>query len=134
MRKEKALIDMLRGLVDLLAEEAQRNPDFSSKLDALLAPLSERKTSKKVASARIDQIDLPDVHLELQARSETDFRLWLRDQDIAVLRTIVRAEDLDAKRRTDKWKDAEKLADFIADGLRMRQTRGAAFIRKGEDQ
>ena len=39
MRKEKALIGLLRGLVYLLAEESERNPEFSNKLDTLLSEL-----------------------------------------------------------------------------------------------
>ncbi|PXF60168.1 MAG: hypothetical protein C4B58_01365 [Deltaproteobacteria bacterium] len=59
---------------------------------------------------------------------QTDFRLWLRDQPIPVLRAIIRTEDFDATRRTAKWKEAEKLAEFIADRLRDRKARGSAFI------
>ena len=40
----------------------------------------------------------------------------------------IRAQDLDSTRRTVKWKDAEKLAGFVADGLRARLSRGSAFI------
>ncbi|MBI1762163.1 MAG: hypothetical protein HYR56_12090 [Acidobacteria bacterium] len=128
MRKEKALIDLLRGLVDLLAEESARNLEFSSKLEALLSELPEKKAKpKKTPTVRLPK-NLPDIHAEWNSRDETDFRLWLRDQSIPVLRAIIRAEDMDATRRTAKWKEAEKLADFIADGLRARQSRGSAFI------
>lgn len=133
MRKEKALIGLLHGLVDLLAEESARNPDFSAKLDTLLSELPQRKgTSKRVAAARPPE-QLPDIHLEWNAREEVDFRLWLRDQPIPVLRVIIRKEDLDPTRRTAKWKEAEKLAGFIADSLRSRQSRGSAFIGRGQD-
>jgi hypothetical protein len=131
MRKEKALISMLRGLVELLAEESARNPEFSSRLEALLGGLSERKATPK--KARISSLpeELPDVHAEWKVRDETDFRHWLRDQPIPVLRAVIRTEDIDATRRTPKWKEAEKLADFITDSLRARQSRGSAFIGRG---
>lgn len=133
MRKEKALIGLLHGLVDLLAEESARNPEFSAKLDALLSELPQRKgASKKMASTQPPE-QLPDIHAERNARGETDFRLWLRGQSIPVLRAIIRTEDLDATRRTAKWKEAEKLAAFIADSLRSRQSRGSAFISRGQD-
>src|SRR5262245_36009845 len=128
MRKEKALIEMLRGLVDLLAEESARNPEFSSKLEALLSELPERKSTSRKAPAKPLPKDLPDIHAEWKARDEIDFRLWLRDQPIPTLRAVIRTEDLDATRRTAKWKEAEKLANFIADSLRARQSRGSAFI------
>lgn len=128
MRKEKALIGLLRGLVDLLAEESARNPEFSSKLDTLLSELPEKTATAKRAARTTSPEHLPDIHGEWNVRGETNFRLWLRDQPIPVLRALIRAEDVDATRRTVKWKEAEKLADFIADNLRARQSRGAAFI------
>ena len=131
MRKEKALIGLLRSLVDLLAEESARNPEFSSKLDTLLSGLPEKKTTTKKAAKATPPEHLPDIHAEWIARGEMDFRLWLRDEPVPVLRAVIRAEDLDATRRTVKWKEAEKLADFIADSLRARQSRGSAFIGRG---
>jgi hypothetical protein len=128
MRKEKALIGLLRGLVDLLAEESARNVEFASKLDTLLSELPGRKATPNRSTTLPPPERLPDVHAECNTRGETDFRLWLRDQPIAVLRAIIRSEDLDATRRTAKWKEAEKLAEFIADSLRARQSRGSAFI------
>ena len=131
MRKEKALIGLLRNLADLLIEESARNPEFSSKLDTLLSELPEKKATAKKAAKAIPPEHLPDIHVEWTARGETDFRLWLRDQPVPVLRAVIRAEDLDATRRTVKWKEAEKLADFIADSRRARQSRGSAFIGRG---
>lgn len=131
MRKEKALIGLLRSLVDLLTEESARNPEFSSKLDALLSELPEKKTTAKRTAKTTPPEHLPDIHAEWTARGETDFRLWLRDQPVPVLRALVRAEDLDTTRRTVKWKEAEKLANFITDSLRARQSRGSAFIGRG---
>ena len=128
MRKEKALIGLLRGLVYLLAEESERNPEFSNKLDTLLSELPEKKMTANKAAKTTPPEHLPDIHAEWIARGEIDFRLWLRDQPVPVLRAVIRAEDLDATRRTTKWKAAEKLADFITDSLRARQSRGSAFI------
>lgn len=134
MRKEKALISLLRGLVDLLADESARNPEFSCKLETLLSNLPEHKNSTKRVAKTLPPEQLTDIHAEWNARGETDFRLWLRDQSIPVLRTIIRAEDLDASRRTTKWKEAEKLADFIAENLRARQARGSAFIGRSNKE
>lgn len=131
MRKEKALIGLLRGLVGLLAEESARNPEFSSKLDNLLSELPEKTTTAKRAAKTTPPVHLPDIHTEWNARGDTDFRLWLRDQQVPMLRALIRAEDLDATRRTVKWKEPEKLANFIADSLRARQARGSAFIGRG---
>ncbi|MDA8390217.1 MAG: hypothetical protein M0Z76_05750 [Gammaproteobacteria bacterium] len=130
MRNEKALINLLRGLVDLLADEAGRNPDFAARLDDVLAslPAGSAKLPKQRATP---PAELPDIHAEWNQRSETDFRLWLRDQPMPVLRALVRTHDFDPTRRTTKWKEAEKLADFIADGLKARRARGSSFLGRG---
>lgn len=129
MRSEKALVALLRDLVQLLADESGRNPAFAERLDSLLSvlPESRRPTAAKRA-ARDTRATLPDVHAEWAARGETDFRLWLRDQPVPTIRALIRAQDLDPARRTGKWKDGEKLADFVAEGLRARLSRGSAFI------
>lgn len=127
MRKEKALIGMLRGLVELITQEATRNPEFSKQLDSLLSGLPESKVVAK-KTLKNSGVSLPDIHAELSLRGDTEFRFWLRDQPIDILRAIIRKEDLDAAHRTTKWRDAEKLANFIADNLRARQARGSSFI------
>lgn len=134
MRKEKALTGLLRRLVDLLATESASNPEFARKLDTVLSGLPKSKAGPKRSATIPSPEPLPDIHREWNAREETDFRLWLRDQPIRVLRAVIRAEDLDATRRTAKWKETEKLAEFIADSLRARQSRGSAFIGRGIQQ
>ena len=134
MRKEKELINMLRSLVDLLAEESSRNQDFAQRLDNLLSELPEKKIVKKKTNPKPSPEQLPDIHAEWNARGDTDFRLWLKDLQVAVLRAIIRVEDFDAARRTTKWKEAEKLSEFIADRLRDRQSRGSAFIGRNTGQ
>lgn len=129
MRKEKALVALLRGLADIVAAEAARNPDFGARVDQLLEPIPEHRKSKPRKTGRRGDEALPDVYAEWSARGETDFRLWLRGQPIPTIRAVIRAHDLDATRRTVKWKEPEKLADYVAENLRARLSRGAAFIR-----
>jgi hypothetical protein len=129
MRKEKTLIGLLRGLVNLLAEESARNPEFAGRVDALLSDLPERKGKHTKSEQPASPEQLPDIHAEWNARGDAEFRLWLRDQPTSVLRAVIRAQDLDPTRRTIKWREPEKLADFIADGLSARLSRGSAFIR-----
>ena len=131
MRKEKELIGLLRGLVALLAEEAARNPEFATRLEELLSRLPERGIIPGGPHKRSAPLPLPDVHAELAARGENEFRQWLRDQPIPVLRALIRVHDLDSTRRTTKWKEALKLADFVVQGLRARLARGSAFIGRG---
>ena len=129
MRNQKALVRLLRGLVELLADESERNPAFAERLDSLLSVLPEaRRRQASKQAARDTRTILPDVHAEWNARGDTDFRLWLRDQPIPTIRAVIRAQDFDPTRRTSRWMDPEKLADFIAESLRARLSRGSAFI------
>lgn len=129
MRKEKQLIEMLRRLVTLLAEESARNPDFALKVDALLSVLPD----KKKPSVRLKKSEKPlalDVYAEWSNRGEAEFRLWIRHQPIPALRAVISSEDFDPTRRTAKWKEAEKLAEFISDGIAARLSRGSAFMSR----
>lgn len=129
MRKDKALISLLRGLAELLSEESARNPEFARKLESLLSDPPERRAKPPKVETQTSPEQLPDIHAEWNARGDSEFRLWLRDQPTPVLRAVIRAQDLDPTRRTVKWREAEKLAEFIADGLSARLSRGSAFIR-----
>jgi hypothetical protein len=128
MRKEKTLAGVLRALADLLTEEAAQNPKFAEGLAGLLYDGTEPKPKPTKAKAA-PPVQAPDIHAEWTVRGEAEFRLWLKDQPVPVLRAIIRKEDLDSTRRTAKWSEPEKLAGFIADGLSGRLSRGAAFIR-----
>ena len=134
MRKEKELINMLRGLVNLIADESAQNKEFADKLEILLSELPQKKNKPKKTKQKLSREKLPDIHAELNTRGDTEFRLWLRDQPVPVLRALIRAEDFDATRRTTKWKEPEKLADYIADKLRERQARGSAFLGRKSGQ
>jgi len=133
MRKQTSLVKALHRLADLLAEEASRNPDFAARLDGVLADMIPAKPVQAGRTAKLRPA-MPDIYAERNARGESEFRLWLREQPIDVLRAIVSGHDLDAARRTSKWKDADKLAAFIADQLQLRSARGASFLRSGSTE
>ena len=128
--KRKRLMSLLRGLVDLLVEETDRNPAFSDKLEQLLTVLPARgrppRPFRKSAS-----VPPPDLYAEHAARGETDLLVWLRDLPVSTLRSLIRTNDFDPTRRTSNWRETEKLAAFIVDSLRSRMTRGLAFMTKG---
>ena len=130
MRKEKALVTMLNSLAKLLSDEAGRNPEFANRLDSILSPLQPERTAPR--PGKPDQLELPDVYAEFSSRGESEFRLWLRDQPVPVLYALIRRHDLDATRRSSKWKDPEKLSAYIADQLRSRLSRGSGFLSGGD--
>ena len=125
MRNEKSLIDLLRGLTGLLAEEAARNEDFARKLDELLVVLPQAKAAKAPKAA----VALPDIHAEWAARGDVEFPVWLSGLPVPVLRAIIKREDLDSARKSARWK-VDKLAELIANGLAGRRSRGGGFLTK----
>lgn len=138
MRSEQPVIALLEGLVALIKDEAAHNPAFAAKLNALLQPFdaatdARPKAPKPPKPPKPEDIDVPDVRVELDARGEEGFRTWLHAQPSDMLKAIIRREGFDPARRAAKWKDEKKLVTFIVDALRARMSRGSAFIgRKHE--
>lgn len=128
MRRENAIIRFARGLIDLVAEEAARNAEFSQKLDELFESYGQKKVRNDRRTEPKEEVILPDIHAEWRARGETEFRFWINEQSVAALRMLIRAHELDPTRRTEKWRDAEKLGSYIADQLRGRFKRGSGFM------
>lgn len=127
MRNQKALINVLQGLVKLLSEEVERNPRFADSLDDLLSPLAAgNPPTKRKQGPAVNT--LPDIHTEYSTKGESGLRQWLREQPIEVLRALIRVHDFDARRRTAKWKNAEQLSEFIVEQLRARLARGSGFL------
>ncbi|MBT9137094.1 MAG: hypothetical protein DDT34_02181 [Firmicutes bacterium] len=131
MREEKAVGRLLRKLTDLIVEEAESNEVFAQRLRAALSELSLPAAPRPQKAPDSPKPNLPDVHAELASRGESEFRLWLLGQSREVLRAIIRSEDIDPTRRTAKWKDVDKLADYVAESLKSRQQRGASFLTTG---
>ncbi len=128
MRKEKALIALLADFVRLVGEEAARNLEFAIRLDALLSPIPDVRTTAKQRVRAPNPENLPDIHAEFNSRGEQEFQLWLRDQPVTTLRALIRRHDLDAARRAAKWKDPDKLSAFITEQISARLSRGSGFL------
>lgn len=131
MREEKAVGRLLRKLADLIVEEAELNEAFAQRLRAALSELSPPATPRPQKAPDTQKANLPDVHAEMASRGESEFRLWLLGQSREVLKAVIRSEDIDPTRRTAKWKEVDKLADYIAESLKSRQQRGASFLNAG---
>ena len=76
-------------------------------------------------------VDKAPAVVVLVASTLTDCQC-LTGQPVNVLRALIRTHDLDSTRRTVKWKEGEKLAAFIAEGMRARLARGSSFIGRGQ--
>jgi uncharacterized protein YodC (DUF2158 family) len=132
MPKEKALAGLLGELAEEIVEEYKRNPLFARRLNAVLkvVPVSgEKRPPRSGPRSTSLSVPIPDIYREFESRPEAEFRLWAQQLPVQVLREIVRAHDFDAARRTSKWTDPEKLANFLSDQLAARVNRGSAFLR-----
>jgi hypothetical protein len=87
-----------------------------------------RFSSKNDSTANLGAAEVPDSFAEWKARQQSDFVLWLRDQPTTILRAEIKAHEFDPSNRTSKWKDPEKLAQFITEQIRARARRGASFL------
>lgn len=130
MRKEKILIKMLRDIADLLNDESARNPQFANQLGLIISEITKQDDTKRRPSKAKVNGQIPDIHSEWSTRGELEFRLWLRDQPIEILKSIIKQQGFDPTYKTQKWKEAEKLSDFITNGLLARLSKGSAFISK----
>ena len=128
MRKEKVLIKVLRDLANLLSEESEKNTEFAIRLETILTEAGIQIGRSKSSIPNKRNAPIIDVYNEWNARGESEFRLWLKDQPLAEIRLIIRQQDFDPTRKTAKWKESEKLSDFVVRCLNSRLSRGSAFI------
>jgi hypothetical protein len=135
MQATKKLSRVLRDLVTLLEEEASRNPAFAERLEEITTALPER-FSKRPGRARLNEpANVPDVLAEFQTRGADEFRFWLRDFSLPVLKAIVKRNGFDPARATQRWTEPDKFVTLITEQVRARLKRGSAFItskREGE--
>lgn len=126
MRNEKVLLNLLKGLVSVVQEEAEKNPEFANRLDQLMATVPSKEASGKRFRQAVTVV--PDVYSEFASRGENDFKAWLTSQRLDTLKAIVRKHDFDATRRTSKLKDTTKLVELITSQIRARSARGSGFL------
>lgn len=127
MQPTQKLSRLLRGLLALVNEEADRNPDFAARLAELLEESGNKeRTTHAKPSATDDPV--PDVFALYQDKGDEEFRFSLRAFDLATLKRIVRANGFDPGKTTRKWTDPDKYVALIADQTAARLRRGSSFL------
>jgi len=132
MREEKVLISLLRRLAALVEEEANQNPHFSERLDAILSQVPRRDAARKKPQFETYAGELPDIFTEWKARGAGEFELWLRDLGVPVLRALIKHHGFDSSKRSKKWDDPMKLAHLVSQQLQARMNRGSSFLNPTE--
>jgi hypothetical protein len=121
----KKLRAFLRRLADLIADEAERNPDFAAQLQEVVAPAVKVRDGQP----RKSQAQLPAEHpFEVyRARGEEGLKSWLESLDITALKAVVRQHRLDPSRLSDKWKTKERFVTLILERVPARLKQGDVF-------
>jgi hypothetical protein len=139
MQSTKKLIHALRDLLKIVEEEADQNPIFASRLEAIAAELPSkfgRNTSIGKTATR-SAIIAPDVFAALQEKGEQEFRFWLRSLDIIILKKIIKINGFDPAKVSARWTEPDKFVALIVEQSVARLKRGSAFLpakAEGKDE
>jgi hypothetical protein len=126
MSASRKLNEMLRALGRLIEEEADRNPAFAEKLEAITGALPVRSASRR--KDKDQDAEIPDVLKEYEIRGSEEFRFWLRASPISQLRAIIKANGFDPEKKSARWREPDKLTGLIAEQTAARLRRGSAFL------
>jgi hypothetical protein len=122
------LIETLRALGRLIEEEADRNPAFAEKLEAITAGLPVRSKAQRKGKDQDAAKDVPEVLKEYEIRGSEEFRFWLRASSVPQLRAIIKANGFDPEKKSARWTEPDKLIGLIAEQTAARLKRGSAFL------
>jgi hypothetical protein len=130
MQSGQKLTRALRALVELVEEEAARNPAFAERLEAVISDLPSGTAAKKPAKPKSasEDIEIPDVLKAFQDKGEPEFRFWLRDFDLPTLKAVVKANGFDPGKNSQRWTEPDKFIALIAEQTAARLRRGSAFL------
>ena len=136
MQPGQKLTRALSALVELVEEEAERNPAFAQRLEAIFAELpsgtSNKKPSKSKNADRATEV--PDVLTLFQEKGESEFRYWLRDFDLTTLKAIVKVNGFDPGKNSQRWSEPDKFISLISEQTAARLRRGSTFLPPKVDQ
>ena len=129
MQSAKKLTGVLKDLVSLIEDEAQRNPAFAERLEAItsILPASGKKLGGK-KSRPFPPINLPDVFSVFQEHGEEEFPFWLRTLDVPTLKALVKQNGFDPGKVAARWTDQDQFIALIVEQTQARLKRGAAFL------
>ncbi len=127
-------------LVNVIADEAARNPEFGDRIEAALAPMpSPSKASAKSVTRKAGEHKTGEHRkggrrnpavvdpIELVKNGESELRAQLSLLDLEKLLDIVAQYGMDPGKLVMKWKDRERIIDRIVEVATGRATKGDAF-------
>ncbi len=133
MQPTKKLTSVLRELIVLVDDEAQRNPAFAARLEVITSSLPAAKKLGGKKSRAILPADVPDVFAVLQDRGEEELLFWLRTLDVPTLKAVIKQNGFDPGKVAVRWTDQDKFVALIVEQTLARRRRGAAFLPTKEE-
>ena len=134
---------LLNALFREIAQEANANPAFRARLEAVLVPGSKSRTTKPRDQAREPHTPQPKrpsnrrppalidpVHLAREG--EDVLRAELAKLDLEQLRDVVADYGMDPGKLVLKWRDAERVIERIVEVARGRAQKGSAFREQSD--
>lgn len=119
----------MRDVIKLIEEEAGRNPAFAERLAEITDGLPAKKDKSGTKPKVLAQLKpLPDIIAAYQEKGDQEFRFWLREFDIPVLKAIVKANGFDPAKNSKRWDESDKFIVLIAEQTAARLRRGFAFL------
>jgi hypothetical protein len=116
----------LKALFDLLRSEAKQNPDFGSRLAAVLGSDTDAVDEKGIKRGNRRAPSTVDPVFEIQ-KGEQNLRDLLAPLDLEQLRDVVAEYRMDPNKLVMKWHDRERIVDHIVETAMMRSKKGDAF-------
>jgi hypothetical protein len=128
MQRAQTLTKIFNQLAKLVAKEAEANPAFAAKLDAILARLPQNLA----ANGKAQSPPVPDVFAEFDSKGKEQFSSWLHSLDLPTLKVIVKANGFDPGKKSSSWKEPDKFVPLIVEQVEARLKRGSAFLTCSE--
>ena len=129
MRTENNLISILNNLLEILSAESSNKPDLAKRIEKILNNyLSQKSNENNIPPENKMAENLPDLYSEWDRRGEEDFRQWLGSKSRDTLKSLIKEHDFDPHYKARRWEDVTKIANFIADQLKARRSKGASFM------
>ena len=125
----------LATLLNVIADEAARNPEFGDRIEAVFATTASpgksgvKSATRKNPEHRKGGRRNPAVvdPIELAKGGERELRAQLSSLDLEKLLDIVAQYGMDPGKLVMKWKDRERVIDRIVEVATGRATKGDAF-------
>jgi hypothetical protein len=132
---------ILSELAKVVSDEAERNPEFADRLQAVFVNQGPVRSALRPSSRMSDKVApkrplnrRPEPVLDplaLGKEGEAELRKALADLDLERLRDIVAGYAMDPSKLVMKWKDPQKVADRIVEVSLSRIKKGSAFLEHG---